>query len=231
MWRERGGVVAKVSDSVRIREALEDAIVEGEFKPGQRLDPTRIAQDFDCSRTPVREALQALERSGLVQVRPKQGTFVVELSIAELAERFEVMAELEGMSARLAARTITRESLAELFEVLEECERFAAEDDSDGYYEANARFHGILYDSSGNSFLQQQMYWLRRSLQPYRRIQLKVPNRMRRSLAEHRAIARAVADGAAIDAEDLARQHVQVQVAEFGQLVKAWESVRATSAR
>lgn len=103
-----------VPNVVRIREALEDAIVSGRFAPGARLDPEALAREFDCSRTPIREALQQLEASGLVRVAAKRGTFVSEWTVDELAERFEVMAELEAICARLAARRITEAELTEL---------------------------------------------------------------------------------------------------------------------
>lgn len=218
--------MVRVPESQRVRDALENAIVDGQYGPGERLDPAKLQQEFGCSRTPVREALQALERSGLVRIRPKQGTYVTELSLPELAERFELMAELEGMAARLASRHIEREALAELGQALKECERFEAQGDADGYYYANAWFHGIIYDSCGNSYLQQQAHHLRRVLQPYRRLQLRAPDRMRRSLAEHRAIVNAISAGAGETAENTARDHVLVQVKEFSQLVRTWTRLR-----
>ncbi|MFE1953141.1 GntR family transcriptional regulator [Streptomyces sp. NPDC059524] len=217
--------MARVPESQRVRDALENAVVDGHYRPGERLDPARLEEEFGCSRTPIREALQALERSGLVQIRPKQGTYVTELSVSELAERFEVMAELEGMAARLAARSIDQEALEELEGALLECERHAAAGDADPYYYANARFHGIVYDSCGNEYLRRQAHALKRALQPYRRLQLRVPDRMRRSLAEHRAIADAVRRGDAETAENAARDHVLVQVKEFSQLVRTWRQL------
>ncbi|MFJ9540841.1 GntR family transcriptional regulator [Streptomyces sp. NPDC101225] len=214
--------MAQVPESQRVRDALETAVIDGRYRPGERLDPARLEQEFGCSRTPIREALQALERSGLVRIRPKRGTYVTELSISELAERFEVMAELEGMAARLAARRIERESLAELEQALAECEKHATTGDADSYYYANAWFHGIVYDSCGNEYLRQQAHALKRALQPYRRLQLRVPDRMRRSLAEHREIADAIAGGDVETAENAARDHVLVQVKEFSQLVRTW---------
>ncbi|MFJ2112391.1 MULTISPECIES: GntR family transcriptional regulator [unclassified Streptomyces] len=208
-----------------MRDALENAVVEGRYRPGERLDPARLEKEFGCSRTPIREALQALERSGLVQIRAKQGTYVTELSVSELAERFEVMAELEGMAARLSARRIERESLDTLEHALRECEEHALAGDSDGYYYANACFHGVVYDASGNEYLRQQAHALKRALQPYRRLQLRVPDRMRRSLAEHREIADAIARGDAEAAENAARDHVLVQVKEFSQLIRTWRHV------
>ncbi|MEV5610875.1 GntR family transcriptional regulator [Streptomyces sp. NPDC052225] len=214
--------MARVPEARRVRDALENAVVDGRYRPGERLDPAQLEREFGCSRTPVREALQALERSGLVQIRPKQGTYVTELSVPELAERFEVMAELEGMAARLSARRIEREALDELEAALRECEEHAHAGDADRYYYANARFHAVVYDSCGNEYLRQQSHALKRALQPYRRLQLRVPDRMRRSLAEHRAIADAITAGAAEKAEEEAREHVLVQVKEFSQLVRTW---------
>ncbi|GAB3193006.1 GntR family transcriptional regulator [Nesterenkonia suensis] len=219
--------MGRIPESQRVRDALENAIVEGLHLPGARLDPARLEGEFGCSRTPVREALQALERSGLVQIRPKKGTYVTELSISELAERFEVMAELEGMAARLSAQRIDPDALSDLERADRDCEEHALAGDADGYYYANACFHGILYDSCGNDYLRQQAYALTRALQPYRRLQLRVPDRMRRSLAEHRRIAEAVSTGDAETAEDAARDHVLVQVREFSQLVRTWRRLSA----
>ncbi|MES4904296.1 MULTISPECIES: GntR family transcriptional regulator [unclassified Streptomyces] len=217
--------MARVPESQRVRDALENAVIDGRYRPGERLDPAQLEREYGCSRTPIREALQALERSGLVQIRPKRGTYVTELSISELAERFEVMAELEGMAARLSARRIERESLDELEQALQECVKHATADDADRYYYANAWFHDIVYDSCGNEYLRQQAHALKRALQPYRRLQLRVPDRMRRSLAEHREIADAIAGGDADTAENAARDHVLVQVKEFSQLMRTWRQV------
>ncbi|MFD8381313.1 GntR family transcriptional regulator [Streptomyces sp. NPDC059679] len=217
--------MARVPESQRVRDALENAVIDGRYRPGERLDPAQLEREYGCSRTPIREALQALERSGLVQIRPKRGTFVTELSISELAERFEVMAELEGMAARLSARRIERESLDELERALQECVKHATAGDADRYYYANAWFHDIVYDSCGNEYLRQQAHALKRALQPYRRLQLRVPDRMRRSLAEHREIADAIAGGDADTAENAARDHVLVQVKEFSQLMRTWRQV------
>ena len=90
----------------RVREQIEDDIVEGRLRPGEQLYIDAIAKQYDVSRTPVREAFQQLEASGLVEVMPKKGTYVATISAADLIEMFEVMAELEAMCARLAARRI-----------------------------------------------------------------------------------------------------------------------------
>jgi len=211
----------------RLAETLEDEIINGVFHPGEKLDLTELSARFGCSRTPVRDALQRLEQSGLVEIRPKRGTYVSTLSITELVQRFEVMAELEGMSVRLATKSVTAEDLDSLRGALRDCEQYSANDDPDGYYQANATFHGLFYNYSGNAYLLDQAQNLRRILRPYRRLQLRVPHRMRQSLSEHRSILEAVSEGNSQQAAELAREHVLTQIAEFGQLVRTWGAINS----
>ena len=119
----------KRSNTQRLRDALENAILNGDRIPGERLDPEALGQEFNVSRTPVREAIHQLVASGLVSVQPKKGTFVAEVGIDRLIEMFEVMAELEGMCGRLAARRITVLELGELRDALKRCEQAAGRGD------------------------------------------------------------------------------------------------------
>lgn len=205
----------------RIRQGLENAIVDGRFVPGQKLDPDALAAEFACSRTPIREALQALESSGLVRIEPKRGTFVTELGLVELTERFEVMAELEAMGARLAAQRMSQEDLKRIRAAQAECEAAAGTGDADAYYHWNNLFHRAIYAASGNRFLEAEAGRLHTMLQPYRRRQLQLRGRMGRSLEEHRAI---VARLEVEDGEGAARQmtaHVIIQGNRFHELVAA----------
>ena len=76
-----------------LRDALEDAIVQGEFAPGQRLDESSLTERFGVSRTPVREALQQLAAVRLVEMIPKRGAFVTRIGLPELVEMFESMSD------------------------------------------------------------------------------------------------------------------------------------------
>ncbi|MGJ9404448.1 GntR family transcriptional regulator [Arthrobacter sp. KK5.5] len=208
-----------MSEAVRVRRGLEEAIVEGRFRPGDKLDPEGIAAEYGCSRTPVRDALQHLSTSGLVEIRPKRGTFVSRLSMRELAERFEVMADLEGLCAELAARRMPPDVADEMTGWLVACEQFVDSGDPDGYYDANSRFHRTIYAGSGNDFLRRETEKLQGGLEVYRRLQLRVGDRMSRSLREHRAIAQAIRDGSAQEARALARTHVVIQGDEYTEMV------------
>ncbi len=97
-----------------IADAIEELILEGTFDDGDRLDEVQLAERFNVSRTPIREALQRLILSGLVEQLPRRGVFVRQPGPVELIEMFEVMAELEAVCARLAASRISDTALSEL---------------------------------------------------------------------------------------------------------------------
>jgi DNA-binding GntR family transcriptional regulator len=208
-----------------IRESLENAIACGEFVPGSRLDETGLATRFGVSRTPVREALQQLAAAGLVEVRPRRGAVVATASPGRLYEMFEVMAELEAMCARLSARRITPEGLARLQAAQADCATHRA--DPDTYYDANERFHQAIYALSGNAFLAEEATALQKRLRPYRRLQLRVRNRVSTSYAEHESIVAALAAGEADRAASAMRDHVRVQGERFSDLIASLARLNA----
>lgn len=208
-----------------LRNAIEQAIVAGDFAPGERLDETALADRFDVSRTPIREALTALESTGLVELRPRRGAFVKALSAAELLEMFETMAELESSCARFAAQRIQEPQEAALAAAQAACERAA--DDPDAYYDANSSFHEVLYQTAGNVFLGDQTCALHNRLQPFRRLQLRARGRVAQSIDEHRAILAAILSGRPDQAAEAARAHVAVQGDRFMTLVNSIDGVRA----
>ncbi|RJE79619.1 GntR family transcriptional regulator [Paracoccus sp. JM45] len=210
--------------TARIRFALENAIVDGEYQPGDRIDPDRIAGEYCCSRTPVREALQALEASGLLIVQPKRGTFVAKLGVTDLMHRFEVMAQMEALCATLACRRATQADQATIADSLDACKTAADAGDSDRYYAENTRFHQAIYTAAHNPFLQAETLRLQAILQPYRRRQLKAHGRIQTSLAEHRAIALAIRTGNSDVANRAMTEHVLVQGERFRDLVALLDS-------
>lgn len=213
----------------RVREQIEDDIVEGRLHPGDQLHMDAIAAQYGVSRTPVREALQQLEASGLVKVWPKKGTYVATISTADLIEMFEVMAELEAMCARLAARRADKTLIAEITQAMLRCECEAQKGEANAYYHANDAFHQLIYRAGGNSFLVHETIHLKNRLKPYRRLQLQVRNRLAQSVAEHRTLAQAIANGEEELAAQAARQHVLVQGQRFTDLISVLSQNRQKS--
>ena len=210
----------------RLRDALEEEIADGTFRPGERLDESLLAARYGVSRTPIREALMQLAAIGLVVARPRRGSVVASLTAEELVEMFEVMAELEGMAGRLAARRCADEDRARLLAAHELCRRAAETDDADAYYYENEKFHDAIYAASHNTFLYQECAALHRRLKPYRRLQLRVANRIATSFGEHDAIVAAIVERDAARAQKLLRDHVVVQGDRFADLIASLPQLR-----
>lgn len=208
----------------RLREALEDDIVAGRLTPGQRLDEVGLAERFGVSRTPIREALIQLSASGLVEIRPRRGAFVMLLGPRALLESFELMAEIEAACGRLAVKRMQvadRDAIVASHEI---CRLAVAAADDAAYYPANADFHAAIYRATGNRVIFGEALRHQRALQPYRRLQLKVPRRMDASFAEHEGILNALMAGDAETTAERLRAHVLVQGERFMTLLAALQA-------
>lgn len=202
-----------------LAKTLEQEIITGHLRPGYRLDENSVAQRFQVSRTPVREALRHLASIGLVEVRPRRGAIVAAPGLKDLLEMFEVMAVLEGMCGRLAARRFSQEERDELRKLHAQSRRFVDRDDADGYYDANVAFHEAIYLGGKNRFLADQTRNLRNRLAPYRRLQLRRRNRLADSYDEHGQILDAIVAGDEQRVDDLLQSHVTVQSGSFTDFV------------
>lgn len=207
-----------------IAEALEERIFDGTFSDGDRLDEVRLSEQFGVSRTPLREALQRLARSGLVELIPRRGAFVRQPGPVELMEMFEVMAEIEAVCGRLAALRISDAALQELHDANAKCQAAIDALEPDTYYIENERFHHTIYQQSGNSFLASEAGALHRRLKPFRRQQLRLRGRMDQSMAEHRIIVEALKNGQPETAANALRGHVAIQGEKFHSLMAALKS-------
>ncbi|MEI2416876.1 GntR family transcriptional regulator [Orrella sp. JC864] len=205
--------------SESLREALEEMIAMGELAPGQHLDESELAARFGVSRTPIREALIQLDAEGIIQIRPRRGAVVAQASPARLVEMFEVMAELESMCARLAARRMDAADHLALQAAHRACQASRDARDPDEYYYRNEAFHRTLYAGSRNQFLIEEAERLHRRLRPYRRLQLRVRDRVATSYGEHEAIVQALLAGDAEQSARLARDHVLIQGQRFADLI------------
>jgi len=195
----------------QLRQILEEEIATNRLPQGTRLGEEALARRFGVSRTPIREALQMLAASGLVELRPRRGAIVAPLRLENLLEMFEVMAEMEALCGRLATRRMFEEERRALQTQHKVCEEAGRSGNADLYYEENSRFHNIIYDGTHNRFLADEVRQLQHRLSTYRRLQLRLEGRMTSSFAEHAAITEAIVNGDGDRAADLLRSHVSVQ--------------------
>ncbi len=194
----------------QVVRSLSDRILTGQLRPGEKLDEYALADLYDVSRTPVREALGRLSAMGLVERRPNRGATVAVVSPEYLQSMFESMAELESICARLAAERMTvaeRRTLEHGHRDAARLVHLGAEDD---YEEFNTEFHTQLYLGAHSPHITELAMQTRDRLAPFRRAQFRLTGRLAKSWQEHDAIVTAVlqADGAA--AASSAKAHVSV---------------------
>lgn len=207
--------------STKVRNQLEQEILAGELQPGSRLDENKLAQRFHISRTPVREALYLLSSIGLIEILPGRGATVRKVGLKELIEMFEVMAELEGFCGSLAAQRMHDEEIETLRQYHLQSKLLVSAEKSNEYYEINVLFHECIYQGAHNTFLAEQTLNLRNRLAPYRRIQLKQPNRLKISFAEHEAILDAIKKRDSSKVSKLLAAHVTAQHGSFSSFISS----------
>lgn len=137
----------------QIREYLVDAILNGEYNSGDRIVETRVAQQLGVSQGAVREAIREMEWMGFLETRPYSGTYVKDLSIADLQEIYPVRAALEALAAKLATPRITEQQIQELQRLIEDMLEVSQEGDTRGMSELNYTFHRKIIEASANSVL------------------------------------------------------------------------------
>lgn len=200
---------------------LENEIVSGVLQPGTRLDEVQLAERYKLSRTPLREALAQIAASGLIEIRPRSGAYVTQLSPRAMLECLAFTAEVEAIAATWAAARMTQAERKALKAVQQQASQCVANGDTDGYFELNRAFHEAIYAGAHNSYVQESAQKLFLRGAPYRRLQLRQRGRLATSHAEHGAIADAIwaEDGAA--AASAIRSHIMIQGDRFLEFLAA----------
>jgi DNA-binding GntR family transcriptional regulator len=206
-------------DAGTLAEQIEALVLSGELLPGSRLDEQGLAQRFQVSRTPVREALRQLASSGLIELKPNRGAFVATVTPERLEEMFVAMAELEATCARLAAMSMTPVERRGLQRLHETMAGLAERGDIEGFRAANETFHGLVYQGAHNSLIEDATRLLRRRVTAYRRAQFRTAGRLASSLAEHDAVVKAIVSAEPAKAHAAMLQHVDLVGASFEKLI------------
>ncbi|WP_125612412.1 GntR family transcriptional regulator [Specibacter cremeus] len=199
-----------LNDDVALLDRIRDLVLGGDYTPGTALSEVKLAEYFEVSRTPVREALKQLQIEGLVEIRPKVGTFVREITRREILEMFEVKETLEGMAARLMARRGHIPELDALRANVEASELAVQRDDSAAYASLVHDFHETIVAGSDNRKLAEHYRTLMNQLAYHRLVLRSVqhPGRLAASTAEHRRVLELIAQKDGVGAELAMKDHV-----------------------
>jgi DNA-binding GntR family transcriptional regulator len=197
----------RVRLSEKAYRLIKEKIVTLELPPSALIDEHSLMQELGLGRTPIREALQRLDCEGLVNIIPRRGTFVSDISFTDLPKIFELRASLEGFCARLAARRITDGQIEKMESVLRELEAVQGEDHQP-LMSVDERLHKLLYRAADNEFLAEtldRLYDL--SLRLWHLVFYRLHD-VRHSIEQHRRIFAALKEGNEDEAEALVRQHI-----------------------
>ena len=191
-----------------VAERLRQRIFAHELTPGTWIDEQKLAEQYGISRTPLREALKVLASEGLVELRPRRGCYVTEISRQDLDDIFPLMAMLEGRCAAEAVKNAKPIDIAALKEIHERLESAARDGRIDAFFEANQEFHKKIQELSGNRWLLSVIQDLRKVLKLSRLHSLSLEGRLQQSLDEHRLIMAALSSSDASRAEKLMHDHL-----------------------
>ncbi len=180
--------------SDRAYRTLLDEIQSGALAPGTVLGEVDQAARLGVSRTPLREALGRLAADGLVTQQSARVTVVTDVDAGDIRELFELRRALEEAAARLAAERADAAAFAALAGEFARAS-IDGQQGLDAYYGLIARFDAELDDAVGNDYLTSALRTVRTHLVRVRRLARDNPSRLAASVAEHRLIASAIADG------------------------------------
>ncbi len=227
---------------------IEEAIVSGELAPGTVLRQEQLSEQFNVSRTPVREALRRLAALGLVSFVPNRGVRVRTLSREDLREAFLVRAELESLATELAAVKMTEEELEELEGAEHRFSALAREmrsRDPGGdrreltaqWVRANHAFHDVIYRAADAPLVERLAKSARRTFSGpavWAPGDETLDELYERNVEEHRAIRQAIRARSPEGAKALAHEHVMHSfelldtiLQHVGQQPRDWHAVRS----
>lgn len=174
-------------------DTLRQAIVDGVFKPGERLMEIKLADEMGVSRTPVREAIRKLEIEGFVELVPRRGTYVSDISVKDITDVYEIRIVLDVLAAVLSTERITPEEINKMRSLLDDIDAHIKKGEFDQIVEADSAFHDVLYQASHNQRLVMMINNLRDQFTRLRMRSMKYPGRLKNTQREHRELVDAIA--------------------------------------
>ena len=201
---------------------LRDAILTGKLVPGERLMENQLAEKLGVSRTPVREALRMLELENLVELVPRKGAQVLDMSEKDITNILEVRSALEGLATSLACKKMSKEDLQQLKSMEADFEKAVADNDVEHFVDIDEDFHDLIFAATENDKLINIFRNLRIQLYRYRMAQAKNnETSMSTIVAHHRSIIRAIENHDAEEGASIAQGHIKYQTESILRFVRS----------
>ena len=213
-------IVSHTNLSGYIVQALEDRIIKGELKPGQRIIEKELCEMYGVSITPVREALRVLENQGFISHEPRKGASVAKITVEEAEDIYRINAYLESLAIYLAVRNQDSGVLEELKKIHAKMVNLQkANKITDAYKKLHMKFHETIVCASKNKKLIQMIQTFTKQTKHYRFTALCMPERVKSSLEIHEKLIRFFESGDAEKAESLRKKSILRNVRIFSQKV------------
>ena len=195
--------------STVVEEQLEQMILNGELKPGERINESSLSNLLQISRAPIREACRQLAQYGMIENRVGKGSYVRLIELEEALELYDLRGILDALAAEQAAVRADERGHENLRREVENMRQFADDESSNAYFAANLAFHWTIVDLSGNQSLRETYEVIIKKLSLFRQRTLAQRNRLKVSLSQHEGIFNAICAKDADLAARLARAHVE----------------------
>jgi len=192
----------------QVHKKLKESIINGILPPHKRLIEEKIAAEMEMSRTPVREAIQKLEKEGLIHKLPRGGYAISVVTIEDVDDVFGLRSVIEGYAAYLATMRATGEDIAVLEEIVKKEEKCLKEKKYDEIVALNTEFHEKLYKAARSLKLYGMIYDLRDYIHRFRVMILRHQDFVEISIKDHKDMITMMKAKDAPRVEKLVRKHI-----------------------
>lgn len=194
----------------KIADKIRSDIIKGVYSNGERLVEPKLAKNLGISRTPIREALRQLESEGFIEIVPRRGAIVKELTVKDIDDLYAIKANLEGLAARQAVLNLTEEQIESLINTNKKFRDFAEKNPhmTDEYLKDNIDFHNIFIEASDNVKLVDILDGLSKNFQRLKSMLVSDAGRAATAVVEHKKIIDAFVSKDPDLAESSVRNHI-----------------------
>ncbi len=189
---------------------LKESILKGELKPGERLMEIALAEEMGVSRTPVREAIRKLEKEKFVEMIPRKGAYVADLTKQDILDVLEIRYVLEGLAAKLAAKKMKEEDIEQLKQNVRDFKEAIENMDRTTMIDNDNAFHDIIYEATENEKLIEIIQDLHDQYQRFRLVYFNEFDDYAEVCRRHEVICEAIVAGDEDLAKEQAEEHVRV---------------------
>ncbi len=187
---------------------IKNRILEGTFKPAQKLNESQLSEDIGVSRNTIKKAFLMLESENLLKIEKNKGATIKSFTLEEILNYLEIRAVLEAVIIKSTVKNITNEQLKQLETTFNKMKEYIFNHQLEEYSKQNQLFHSIIYEASSNKQAVEIVNIIKTQLNRYHFKTIFVPGRNDQSLKEHTAIFNSIKNGNVEEAINSIQEHI-----------------------